>query len=86
VNLFLLRVLTSAEMVLLYKFTKGSMFAIGLGLLGYGIWWLASPFILDIPGGSLWFFGIFPIYVGAMIILIAFAMKEDWFTNARKYW
>ena len=73
-------------MVLLYKFTKSSMFALGLGLLGYGAWWISSPFILRVPAGPLWFFGIFPIYVGAMIILIALAMKEDWFTNARRYW
>jgi uncharacterized membrane protein HdeD (DUF308 family) len=72
-------------MALLYKFTKSSMIVAGFILLAYGTWWLSFPIIRhDIT--PLYLFGIFPIYVGAMIILIALAMKQDWFTNARRYW
>jgi len=69
----------------LYKLAKSSMIVGGLGLLAYGLWDLLSP-IFSRTYSSLYLFGIFPIYVGAMLILIAIAMKEDWFTNARRYW
>ena len=72
-------------MVFLYKFTKGAMFVIGIVLVGYGIWWLVDPIVFHLKS-PLWLIGIFPVYVGAMLMLIALAMKEDWFTNARKYW
>jgi uncharacterized membrane protein HdeD (DUF308 family) len=80
-----MRALTSSEMALLYKFTKATMIVGGVILLGYGAWWLSSPIIYH-TNAPLYIFGIFPIYVGAMVILIALAMKEDWFTNARRYW
>ena len=80
-----MRAFTSNEMILLYRFTKTAMIAGGVILLGYGAWWLASPFVFH-TSDSLYLFGIFPVYVGAMVILIALAMKEDWFTNARRYW
>lgn len=81
-----MRAFTSSEMMQLYRFTKSLMLTGGAILLGYGTWWLASPLILHVTTDTLWLFGIFPIYVGAMLILIAIAMKEDWFTNARRYW
>ncbi|MDH2901272.1 MAG: hypothetical protein PXY39_09895 [archaeon] len=81
-----MKALTSSEMILLYKFTRSAMLAGGLILLGYGAWWLSIPFIYHASNTPLYLFGIFPIYVGSMIILIALAMKEDWFTNARRYW
>ncbi len=80
-----MRALTPSEMVLLFKFTRSAMIAGGVILLGYGAWWLTSPFIYR-TDSPLYLFGIFPLYVGAMIILISLAMKEDWFTNARRYW
>jgi uncharacterized membrane protein HdeD (DUF308 family) len=80
-----MRALTSNEMILLYRFTKTAMFAGGVILLGYGGWWLSSPFVFH-TNSPIYLFGIFPVYVGAMVILIALAMKEDWFTNARRYW
>ena len=80
-----MRALTSSEMILLYRFTKSTMIVGGAILLGYGAWWLSGPIIYHI-GSPLYLFGIFPMYVGAMVILIALAMKEDWFTNARRYW
>lgn len=81
-----MRILTSREMILLYKLTKTAMFLGGIVLLGDGAWWLATPYLLRIASGPLWLFGIFPMYVGSMLILVALAMKEDWFTNARRYW
>ena len=80
-----MRALTSDEMTLLYRFTKTAMFVGGAILLGYGVWWLSSPIIFH-TSNPIYLFGIFPLYVGVMIILIALAMKEDWFTNARRYW
>lgn len=71
--------------MLLYKFARAGMIAGGLFLLGYGSWWLVSPILLHYSN-PLYLFGIFPVYVGAMLILIALAMREDWFTNARRYW
>jgi uncharacterized membrane protein HdeD (DUF308 family) len=81
----LARALTTSEMALLYKFAKSSMIVAGIVLLGFGSWWLLVPIIYH-ASAPLYLFGIFPIYIGAMIILIALAMKEDWFTNARRYW
>jgi uncharacterized membrane protein HdeD (DUF308 family) len=81
----LARALTSREMALVYKFAKISMMVGGIILLGYGVWWLSEP-IINRTGDPLYLFGIFPVYLGSMIILIALAMKEDWFTNARRYW
>ena len=80
-----MRALTPSEMVFLYKFTKSAMFVVGIALVGYGIWWLVDPIVFHL-NSPLWLIGIFPVYVGAMLVLIALAMKEDWFTNARKYW
>jgi uncharacterized membrane protein HdeD (DUF308 family) len=81
-----MKALTNTEMVMLYKFTKSSMIAGGIFLLGYGSWWLVGPIVTQASSNPLWLFGIFPLYVGAMLILVALAMKEDWFTNARRYW
>jgi uncharacterized membrane protein HdeD (DUF308 family) len=81
-----MKALTTTEMVMLYKFTKSSMIAGGIFLLGYGAWWLVGPILTQAASNPLWLFGIFPLYVGAMLILVALAMKADWFTNARRYW
>ncbi|MHB1907517.1 MAG: hypothetical protein ACYCQJ_01445 [Nitrososphaerales archaeon] len=72
-------------MTVLYQLTRSSMFLGGMILIGYGSLRLSNPFVLHISD-PLWLFGIFPIYVGAMLILVSLAMKEDWFTNARRYW
>jgi hypothetical protein len=81
-----MRAFTSNEMILLYKFTKTATIVGGMVLVGYGIWWLLQPLLFHLSVDPLWLFGIFPVYVGSMCILIAIAMKEDWFTNARRYW
>ena len=80
-----LRAFTTREMTALYQLTRTFMFGGGLALVGYGSWRLANPLILHVSD-PLWLFGIFPAYVGAMLILISLAMKEDWFTNTRRYW
>jgi hypothetical protein len=80
-----MRVLTPKEMIRVYHFTKGTLVAAGLFLIGYGGWDIINSFLLSQSGSHGWF-GIFPCYVGAMLILISLAMKEDWFTNARRYW
>lgn len=72
-------------MVFLYKFTKGISIAIGVSLIGFGSWVLIDTLVFGVAN-SLWLIAIFPIYIGAMLILVALAMREDWFTNARKYW
>ena len=75
-----MRAFTTKEMTMLYRLTKSSFIIGGIILIVYG----SSDFFQPVVDGHL--FGIFPIYVGAMLILIAAAMKEDWFTNARGYW
>lgn len=67
---------------MLYRLTKSGFIIGGIILIVYGSW----DFFQPVVGGQLSLFGIFPIYVGAMLILVAAAMKEDWFTNARRYW
>ncbi len=77
-----LRAFTTKEMGNLYRLTKAIFVFGGIILIAYGSWDLLQPF----ANGQISLFGIFPLYVGAMLILIAAAMKEDWFTNARRYW
>jgi|GEM_PF-1738940 cytochrome c biogenesis protein CcdA len=80
-----MRALSREDKIRLYRFTKTVTFVLGTGLLIYGSWLLVSQRISEPERLSSWF-GIFPIYVGAMLVLVGAAMKEDWFTNARKYW
>lgn len=80
-----MRAFTSKELGNLYRLTKGSFIVGGMILIGYGALGIAGAFAPR-AGEQVSWFGIFPIYVGAMLILFAAAMKEDWFTNARRYW
>jgi uncharacterized membrane protein HdeD (DUF308 family) len=80
-----MRSLSTKEMVLVFRVARSCFFGGGSVLLVFGAWYLASPLVyhVDNPVALL---GIFPIYIGGMLILVAFAMKEDWFTDARRYW
>jgi hypothetical protein len=69
----------------LFRATRIIFITIGFVLIGYGGWDVLSPFLGDANNAMSWF-GLFPLYVGSMLLLIALAMKEDWFTNARRYW
>lgn len=80
-----MRAFTAREMGNLYRLTKGSFIVGGMLLISYGALGLAEAFAAR-AGVQVSWFGIFPVYVGAMLILFAAAMKEDWFTNARRYW
>lgn len=69
----------------LYRFAKVAVAFGGSVLVAYGLWLMTRPFFFPDVGPGFWF-GLFPLYLGAMMILVSLAMKEDWFTNARKYW
>jgi hypothetical protein len=58
---------------------------VGGGLVGYGLWYFVTRYLSNPSSPSFWL-GMLPTYLGAMLLLAATAMKEDWFTNARKYW
>jgi len=68
-----------------YRFTKATLILAGSFLSGYGVYFFVTMFMTERDDSSYWL-GILPIYIGGMMILLSFAMKEDWFTNARKYW
>lgn len=68
----------------LYKISRFIFVATGIILIVYGSSILSHLFLVANAGISL--IGIFPIYVGGMLLIVAAAMKEDWFTNTRKYW
>jgi uncharacterized membrane protein YhdT len=80
-----LRPLELAEKKALYRLTKTVLVVLGLLLIAYGAWFLLSGMFYDPHDVDLWF-GIFPVYLGAMMILISLAMKIEWFTDARKFW
>ncbi len=80
-----MRALTSKEMALVYRVARSCFFGAGSVLCAFGIWYSVEPFFYHI-NNPLATLGIFAIYIGVMLILIAMAMKEDWFTNARRYW
>jgi hypothetical protein len=69
----------------LYRFTKVLMVALGIALIAYGGWFFAINFIGDAHNLEYWF-GIFPAYLGSMLILVSLAMKVEWFTDARRFW
>ncbi len=73
------------DMRKLYRFAKTILTLAGLALTAYGVWFIGSS-LLSVQSKPDSWFGIFPIYLGSMMILVSLAMKEDWFTNARKYW
>lgn len=76
---------TAPDMRRLYRFARVAVAFGGGVLVAYGIWLMMSPFFFPEVDPGFWF-GLFPLYLGAMMILVSLAMKEDWFTNARKYW
>ncbi|MDG6905260.1 MAG: hypothetical protein JRN20_05680 [Nitrososphaerota archaeon] len=69
----------------LYRFTKTVLMIAGAFLLIYGCWFIISQ-LITVPRNPVFWFGIFPGYVGGMMILISIAMKLEWFTNARRFW
>lgn len=69
----------------LYSFTKTALVIIGVFLIIYGCYFAISQFF-TVPSSPQFWFGVFPAYVGAMMILISMAMKLEWFTNARRFW
>ena len=80
-----MRPLELAEKKALYRFTKTMVALVGIFLVGLGGWYLATGLLgLDRTGG--FWIGIFPAYVGSMMILISLAMRIEWFTDARRFW
>jgi hypothetical protein len=69
----------------LYRFSKTVLLVGGTILIIYGCWFIVSQF-LAVPSNPESWFGVFPAYVGAMMILISIAMKLEWFTDARRFW
>ncbi|HKW03936.1 MAG TPA: hypothetical protein VJN71_01435 [Nitrososphaerales archaeon] len=69
----------------MYKISKIIFIATGIILIVYGSSILTSLFSVG-TSAQVSLIGIFPIYVGGMLLIVAAAMKEDWFTNARRYW
>ena len=69
----------------LYSFTKVVLVVVGAVLVVSGCWYLLSQY-LAAPNNPEFWFGLFPAYIGAMMILISIAMKLDWFTDARRFW
>ena len=69
----------------LYSFTKVVLVVVGVVLVVSGCWYLVSQY-LEAPNNPEFWFGLFPAYIGAMMILISIAMKLEWFTDARRFW
>jgi hypothetical protein len=69
----------------LYKFTKVLVIVLGVSLIAYGGWFFAINLFQD-PSNLQYWFGIFPAYLGSMLILVSLAMKVEWFTDARRFW
>jgi hypothetical protein len=80
-----LRPLKDNEKRALYNLTKAALLVVGLGMTAYGLWFFVSQYLKS-PGNSDYWFGIFPAYLGSMMVLISFAMKLEWFTDARRFW
>ena len=83
--MMLLRPLQQSEKKSLYKFTKVALCVLGAVLIVYGCWYLVSQY-LSAPNNPEFWLGIFPAYIGSMMILISLAMKLEWFTDARRFW
>ena len=69
----------------LYRFTKAVLIVSGVFLISLGGWYLANGVIGSESSPTFWF-ALLPAYVGSMLVLISFAMKIEWFTDARKFW
>ena len=69
----------------LYSFTKVVLAIVGVALVISGCWYLVSQYLVA-PNNPEFWFGLFPAYIGAMMILISIAMKLEWFTDARRFW
>jgi hypothetical protein len=80
-----LRPLEFGEKRALYRFTKAILVIAGIFLLILGGWYLAGGLIGGEHSPEFWF-GIFPAYIGVMMILISMAMRIEWFTDARRFW
>jgi uncharacterized membrane protein YvlD (DUF360 family) len=80
-----MRALTTKEMVVLYRATRGCLLVGGAVMLVGGLWYFVTPILFHL-NNPLTALGLFPAYIGGMLIIVAAAMKEDWFTNARRYW
>lgn len=79
------RPLGEPEKKRIYRFTKNTLLLFGVVLFLYGVWFLISGYIASPDNPSFWF-GLFPAYVGFMMILVSIAMKLEWFTDARRFW
>ncbi|MGI0091675.1 MAG: hypothetical protein ACREBS_08200, partial [Nitrososphaerales archaeon] len=73
-----MRPLDLDEKKTLYNFTKTVLLVSGILLTIYGGWFLVSQFITAPHNPEFWF-GLFPGYIGSMMILISLAMKLEWF-------
>lgn len=80
-----MRPLKFEEKKTLYRFTKTALVIIGLVLMLYGGWFIVSQ-LMTAPHDSRFLFGIFPAYIGSMMIILSVAMKVEWFTDARRFW
>lgn len=80
-----MRPLEYAEKTRLYRFTKTLLVVLGAFLVVYGGWYIALGLITNSRDSGHWF-GLFPAYVGSMMILISLAMRIEWFTDARRFW
>jgi hypothetical protein len=80
-----LRPLELGEKRALYRFTKVVLVTAGAFLLLFGGWYLFGGALGAERDPEFWF-GIFPIYVGVMMILISLAMRIEWFTDTRSFW
>jgi hypothetical protein len=69
----------------LYRFTKGVLIVSGTFLLLLGAWYLLGGFLGAARSPEFWF-GVFPAYIGGMLILISFAVRIEWFTDTRRFW
>jgi hypothetical protein len=80
-----MRPLELREKKALYRFTKIVLALAGSFLIILGGWYLATGLLGGDRTGQFWI-GIFPAYVGSMMILISLAMRIEWFTDARRFW
>ena len=80
-----MRPLELGEKKALYRFTKTVLVITGAFLLVLGGWYLVGGLLGTEPAPQFWF-GIFPAYIGMMMILISLAMRVEWFTDARRFW
>lgn len=80
-----MRPLELEEKRTLYRFTKLVLVISGVFLLGLGVWYLAGGLLGSVHAPQFWF-GIFPAYVGVMMILVSLAMRIEWFTDTRRFW